>query len=1022
METAINYASANGMYVIVDSHDFGSAGFSETYSTNLWTYVAPHFAGRTHVIYEIANEAIASFDGSGVETPARRATELKRVFDVTRAGAPDTHIMVLTPPGVTDGGSGLGFTALAASFDAATSTPVDWTKTSVSYHLYNTNGATLPTETNLVVLHEAYPAFPSENNFPASVTDATLGTTDGRRSGNFGTELYVTQTSERLGTGWSMWNINGPVQFAQNFPVLLADATPKGYAWQDDLYRQVANIDFAAVTPSVDGIMENAWSAVTAHGILKYPAEPGSVADSDISGTWRSMYDATNLYFFVDVQDDVLINDSGGEWYYDDAVEIYIDGDNSHTGTYDANDHQFVFRWNNSGIIVNPTPVAAGIVFTRVATLTGYRFEVKFPWTLIGGVGVAGEDIGLDVMLIDDDDGGNREHKRSWQSPTDNAWNNPSVFGAAVMQAANTTVPYVAKAPTVDGTAETAWNASAMNAIDKLVAGSAVPTSDISGNWRSLWDQSNLYIFADITDNVKIKDSVAFSDDDTVEIYLDADNSGLVGYGINDLMYSFRWNDLVVHESKNNQTTGVTFSMVATATGYRLEAKFPFSTLGMSAANASRLGIEVMVADDDVSGAQDNKLAWFGSTDEASQNPSLFGAVDLVGAPTVSPPVASPPGGEIITATNVSLSTTTAGASIRYTTDGTTIPTSTVGMLYTGAPITISSTTTLQSIAYLAGEEDSVLLNEVYTFVVPVSTVRVNVGGPAVAPFDADFGFSASNIAGPGAAVSTAGVANAAPASVYDTERYAGASMTFTSPRLTAGQNYDIRLHFAERYVTAADQRLFDISVNGATSGAYFVDEYDVYAVAGQQFKAVVVSFSNVPLNGNNRIEISFNSGVIQSPMVNGIEIIPANTAFPNYQAANFTAGELADESISGALADPLGDGVTNLIKFASNIPAKQQANTLTLGSGTSGLPASTFEDVGNGSKLLFEFIRIKSSNNPGITYIPEFSTDLISWSSTVVEVSVTSIDATFERVRVRQFVLTLGADQVFARLRVTQP
>src|ERR1019366_1151042 len=74
----------------------------------------------------------------------------------------------------------------------------------------------------------------------------------------------------------------------------------------------------------------------------------------------------------------------------------------------------------------------------------------------------------------------------------------------------------------------------------------------------------------------------------------------------------------------------------------------------------------------------------------------------------VAAPTLSLPGGSYSATQQVSLSTTTAGASISYTTDGVTTPTETVGVLYVaGSPITVSSTTTIKAIAYAAGMTDS---------------------------------------------------------------------------------------------------------------------------------------------------------------------------------------------------------------------------------------------------------------------------------------------------------------------------
>jgi hypothetical protein len=85
--------------------------------------------------------------------------------------------------------------------------------------------------------------------------------------------------------------------------------------------------------------------------------------------------------------------------------------------------------------------------------------------------------------------------------------------------------------------------------------------------------------------------------------------------------------------------------------------------------------------------------------------------------PAVAAPTFNPPGGTFTSATTVTISTTTPGASIHYTTDGST-PSSTVGTLYSG-PITISSTTTVRAIAYANGMSDSSVSSATYTISAP---------------------------------------------------------------------------------------------------------------------------------------------------------------------------------------------------------------------------------------------------------------------------------------------------------------
>ena len=80
---------------------------------------------------------------------------------------------------------------------------------------------------------------------------------------------------------------------------------------------------------------------------------------------------------------------------------------------------------------------------------------------------------------------------------------------------------------------------------------------------------------------------------------------------------------------------------------------------------------------------------------------------------TCATPTFSPAAGTYTEAQNVTISTTTSGANIRYTTDGSN-PTSTSGTLYTGA-IPVSATTTIKAIAYKEGNNDSQVATATYT-------------------------------------------------------------------------------------------------------------------------------------------------------------------------------------------------------------------------------------------------------------------------------------------------------------------
>jgi sugar lactone lactonase YvrE len=95
---------------------------------------------------------------------------------------------------------------------------------------------------------------------------------------------------------------------------------------------------------------------------------------------------------------------------------------------------------------------------------------------------------------------------------------------------------------------------------------------------------------------------------------------------------------------------------------------------------------------------------------------------------TVRPPVFSLPAGIYLTAQSLSLSTITPGASIRYTTDGTT-PTGTYGTLSTGLISVVGLNRTIKAIAFGAYRSDSAVSSAAYT-IADVSTLASGLNNP----------------------------------------------------------------------------------------------------------------------------------------------------------------------------------------------------------------------------------------------------------------------------------------------------
>lgn len=188
------------------------------------------------------------------------------------------------------------------------------------------------------------------------------------------------------------------------------------------------------------------------------------------------------------------------------------------------------------------------------------------------------------------------------------------------------------------------------------------------------------------------------------------------------------------------------------------------------------------------------------------------------------------------------------------------------------------------------------------------AVLQINSGGAAVGSFAADGFFSGGNTYATGNSIATTGVTDAAPAAVYQSERYG--NFTYTVTGLTPGAAYTVRLHFAEIYWTAAGQRRFNVAINGTQVLANF----DIFATAGAN-KALVRDFS-ATANAGGQIAVQYTT-VADNAKSSGIEILAGTTPPPPNQAPTIASAATANpnpvtgttSSLSVLGADDAGEG-----------------------------------------------------------------------------------------------------------------
>ena len=156
--------------------------------------------------------------------------------------------------------------------------------------------------------------------------------------------------------------------------------------------------------------------------------------------------------------------------------------------------------------------------------------------------------------------------------------------------------------------------------------------------------------------------------------------------------------------------------------------------------------------------------------------------------------------------------------------------------------------------------------------------------------------------------------------------------------------------------------------------------------------------------------------------LITGIAPEAASLAPESYgawQTLYFTPAQIAAPELSGPLADFDGDGISNVLEFALNLDPTFSENALMVAdTGLRGLPLVCLETLTGSQRLTIEFVRRTSGSGAGLTYIPEFSSDLQTWEAGGSE-SVSAINPRWDRVKVVDSLTTGDTLRRFARLRV---
>jgi len=170
----------------------------------------------------------------------------------------------------------------------------------------------------------------------------------------------------------------------------------------------------------------------------------------DISGKWQVKWDDDNIYLIVKVYDKEFSVDSDDP-KQDDSIEFFIDGKNDSSDSFDKkNDFHFIFKRVSvnasnkfdgtertksdlTGISgkENPEGKAIDLPYEIKSKYDGYEMTATISWQQLGLTPAIKNKLRMDVIVNDDDDGGDRDARIGWNSQKNEPM--PEDFGMILM-------------------------------------------------------------------------------------------------------------------------------------------------------------------------------------------------------------------------------------------------------------------------------------------------------------------------------------------------------------------------------------------------------------------------------------------------------------------------------------------------------------------------------------------------------------------------------------------------------------
>ncbi|GAA4063647.1 endo-1,4-beta-xylanase [Amphibacillus indicireducens] len=176
--------------------------------------------------------------------------------------------------------------------------------------------------------------------------------------------------------------------------------------------------------------------------------------------------------------------------------------------------------------------------------------------------------------------------------------------------------------PVIDGEIDDIWNEAPVLPINRF----QTAHNGATGEARVLWDNENIYVLVEVNDNELDKSNSQAHEQDSVEVFIDEQNTKSASYGEGHGQYRVNFDN----EQSFNGVTGEGFESrtVVNGTNYLVEMKIPFTTTTLEA--GEKIGFDVQI-NDAVNGNRNSVAIWSDvNSGMGWSDPSVFGEIMLL--------------------------------------------------------------------------------------------------------------------------------------------------------------------------------------------------------------------------------------------------------------------------------------------------------------------------------------------------------------------------------------------------------